>query len=68
MHGSENFWPQFVYTANAPGQLAVMVVPGRTGPVELAKSELDELRRVATPIADQTQRMSYVNLVFTPRG
>lgn len=53
-----------VYTAGSQGGLEIMVVPGHTGTAAQAERELGELLRVARPVADRTQRMSYVELVF----
>ena len=44
-HGSEQFWPQFVFGTGPAGEATVMFVPGHTGPDALAQSELAHCAR-----------------------
>jgi hypothetical protein len=63
-NGSEYFWPQVSYEADAAGELRITVGPGHTGSPELAAREIDALCAVASPIADERRAGSYLDLIF----
>jgi FAD/FMN-containing dehydrogenase len=63
-HGSEYFWPRFVYVTGASGDLQVRMIPGHTGPRELARRELDAFCEAVPPIIDDSRSVSYLDLIF----
>jgi FAD/FMN-containing dehydrogenase len=61
--GSEYFFPFAVFELDESREVHVRVFPGHTGPDAVAKREVDQLRRVATPISDDIRTMSYIDLI-----
>jgi FAD/FMN-containing dehydrogenase len=63
-HGSEWFWPMFVYGVDESGRPQVTMIPGHTGTAELAERELDRVCQIAPPVDDARRVGSYLDLVF----
>ncbi len=61
--GSEHYWPYAVYELDDDGLPRLRVIPGHTGPAELAAADVDALRRCAEPVADTIQTTSYLGMV-----
>lgn len=61
-NASEFFYPEVSYGLDEQGQLQIRVLPGHTGPEDVAERELAALRGCAPVARDETRVMSYVDL------
>ncbi len=67
-HGSEHFFPLAKFDLDDDGGLRVAIIPGHVGPARIAEAELAALRACGTPLSDDTESMSYLELIGEIRG
>lgn len=61
--GSRDYFPLAIFELDESGDPQVKIIPGHTGSRADAAHDLARLRECATPVADETAEMTYVDLI-----